>query len=150
MGLTAKQQRAIAICAGEVTNSDGVKKCIEQRVCSDSTFYERWMKQAMFVQALNDAREKSLGDVAERCRNRCIAEADGLTAEAIEIAYGRKKATAVQLDAIQYVLDKAGVDNAGKAQRKNLLALIGIRIEQGAPSENMEVSVVTVGDKSGR
>jgi len=139
-GLTAKQRLAIPIIAGAESVWKGVQECIEKKVCRMATFYDEWQKEDAFVEALNTERERIHGAAADRARNRAILWFDTLITRMLKVAMGQEKATTVELEAMKYMLDRAGIDATGKKDRANLFAAVLLRIENREPSRQMDVA----------
>jgi hypothetical protein len=139
--LTPKQTKAIAIIGPEDTVWAGVKKCAAEGLVTYDTFYKRWVKDEAFLAALNEERERLLGALADRLKARAMAEADRLFQKLIDIAVGDAKANQAQIEAIKYVLDRAGIDSSGVSKRANWLVLIQQRIIERAPAPGEAVEV---------
>jgi hypothetical protein len=137
--LTPKQTKAIAIIGPEDTVWAGVKKCVAVGLVTPETFYKRWVKDEAFLNALNTERERLLGALADRLKARAMAESDRLFQQMIEIAAGEKRANTPQIEAIKYVLDRAGIDTTGGEKRGNLFVMIQQRIMQQVASPAMAV-----------
>lgn len=128
-GLTNRMQQAMPMLVRSDTVWAGVQECIAKGIITENVFYTEWTNDERFLKALNDGRAKVLGEVADRVKAKALAHVDEIFWLMIQIAKGEAKVSAPQLAAMQYVLDKAGVDAPGKTERTNLFAAIMVRIQ---------------------
>lgn len=136
-GLTNRMHQGLVILVRSDTVWAGVQECVKQGIVTDNTFYHDWINDERFLKALNEGRAKVLGEVADRVKAKALAHVDEIFWRMIQAAKGELKLSAPQLAAMQYVLDKAGVDAPGKTERTNLFAAIMVRIQNREKSPAM-------------
>jgi hypothetical protein len=127
-GLTDKQKQAIPIIARAKSRHQGILECERLGIVRQSHYYNRWVKEPVFVEKLEEERRKYFEEVRNRVMDVFVAYAELLAQRLVSFGLqdGRDR-----LRAIENVLTAVGIE-FGKGQKVD----VKTNVVQTAPEED--------------